>query len=378
MKIRHLLFVTMLIASAGCAGGWRDGAGPGAMALAQNATAATAPAKAADGSATHATADGALFVYKGDATSVNAAGEFNAWSTSADPLTKQSNGTWTLAKKLAAGRYLYKFVVNGTEWKQDAGAAEAADDGFGGKNSVLVVGAGSSAAGVAAAPAAKPAAAPAASAPASTDGVTFRYSGAGNTVNVASEFNNWSTSADAMTKQADGTWALTKKLAAGRYAYKFVVDGSNWKEDPAAKETVDDSYGGKNAIVVVSGASGASGASGTAAASAPSAAAPAAAKPLAAGARSRAPQVTAGGIVFTYAGAAKSSVALCGAWNNWAPNADVLTQQADGTWTITKKLPAGSYAYKFLVDGSNWKADEGNPKSADDGFGGKSSVLDVK
>ncbi len=485
MKIRHLLLVTMFLATAGCAGGWRDGAGPGAIGMAQTATAATAPAKAVNTGASHAMADGAVFIFKGTANSVNVAGEFNAWSTSADALTKQADGTWSLEKKLAAGRYMYKFVVNGSDWKQDTDAPDAADDGFGGKNSVMVVGA-SAAAGAAAPAAAKPAAA--AAAPVATgDGATFKFSGAGNTVNVAGEFNNWSTSADALTKQADGSWAITKKLAPGRYMYKFVVDGSNWKEDPNAKETADDGFGGKNAVMVVGGAAGAvaaapaaakptgaaaapvasgdgatfkfSGAGNTvnlagdfnnwstsadaltkqadgswsitkklapgrymykfvvdgsnwkedpnaketvddgfggknavmvvggaasAAAAAPAAAkpaaaaAPAAAKPLASGVKPKAPQATAAGVVFTYAGAAKSTVALCGDFNNWAPNADALTQSADGTWTLTKKLPAGAHSYKFLVDGSNWKPDDGNPNSSDDGFGGKNSVITVK
>ncbi|MCC6651711.1 MAG: hypothetical protein IT348_11235, partial [Candidatus Eisenbacteria bacterium] len=190
-------------------------------------------------------------------------------------------------------------------------------------------------------------------------------------VNVAGEFNSWSTSADAMKKQADGTWTLTKALPAGRYAYKFVVDGTNWKEDPAAKETVDDGYGGKNAVVVVG-----TGASGAVQSAKPSASA--AAKPLAAGVKPKAPSVTAAGVVFTYAGAAKSSVALCGDFNNWAPLLNKMTQQSDGSWTVTVKLPAGKHAYKFLVDGSNWKQDDGNPASADDGLGGKNSVVVVK
>ena len=55
-----------------------------------------------------------------------------------------------------------------------------------------------------------------------------------------------------------------------------------------------------------------------------------------------------------------------------------MKQQADGTWTITRKLAAGSYTYKFLVDGKTWKTDVANPASQDDDFGGKNSVLVVK
>ncbi|MEY4010356.1 MAG: hypothetical protein RLZZ93_1048 [Actinomycetota bacterium] len=200
---------------------------------------------------------------------------------------------------------------------------------------------------------------------ASADGVTFRFTGAANTVHLAGEFNAWSTSADALTKAADGSWSITKKLAPGRYPYKFVINGTDWKDDPSAKESVDDGFGGKNSIIVVGASSGA----GSSAA--------AVATTIAVTGKPRAPEVTPTGVRFTYAGVAKS-VALCGGFNDWAPNADPMTRNADWTWTIVRKLPAGSHAYKFLVDGAQWRTDEANPSAEDDGFGGKNSVIVVK
>ena len=328
------------------------------------ATAAPAakPAAPAAATAPAASAEGVKFKYSGPGNTVNVAGEFNSWSTSADPMKKQADGTWTLTKALPAGKYAYKFVIDGTNWKEDAGATEFADDGYGGKNSVVVVGAGA-----AAAPAATPAAA---AAPAATgDGVTFRYSGPGGSVALAGEFNSWSTSADPLKKQADGSWTITKALPPGKYPYKFVIDGTTWKEDAAAAEFADDGYGGKNSVVVVGG--GASSAS----AAKPSAGA---VKPLAAGAKPKAPKIGANGVEFTFAGSARTSVAVCGDFNSWGATVNKMTQQADGTWTATIKLPAGTYAYKFLVDGSTWKQDEGNPATADDVFGGKNSIIVVK
>ena len=55
-----------------------------------------------------------------------------------------------------------------------------------------------------------------------------------------------------------------------------------------------------------------------------------------------------------------------------------MKQGADGAWTLTKKLAAGSYGYKFLVNGNSWKTDEANPASKDDGFGGKNSLITIK
>ena len=314
-----------------------------------------------------ATGDGATFRYVGAASSVNVAGEFNAWSTSADALTKQPDGSWTITKKLAPGRYTYKFVVDGGTWKEDPSAKETVDDGFGGKNAIMVVGTGAGAAAAMATPAPTMAAPTPVATTATGDGATFRYVGAASSVNVAGEFNAWSTSGDALTKQTDGSWAITKKLAPGRYAYKFVVDGGTWKEDPSAKETVDDGFGGKNAIMVVGAGSGAAVATP----------APTTSAPKTVTGKGKAPQISAAGVVFTFAGAA-NSVALCGDFNAWAPLADAMQQQADGTWTLTKKLAVGSYGYKFLVNGSTWKTDETNPSSKDDGFGGKNSLVTVK
>ena len=335
----------------------------GPRAAAPAVAAATAPA-AVKGGGPAVTADGVVFRYSGMGNAVNLAGEFNAWSTSADPMTKGTDGVWTLTKKLAPGNYAYKFVIDGATWKEDPNATQSVDDGYGGKNSVIAVGGGKPAA----APAAAAPTAPAAAAPAAGGSAVFRYVGEASSVNLAGEFNSWSTTADPMTKAADGSWTISKPLAPGKYAYKFVIDGSKWKEDATATQSVDDGYGGKNSVIVVGGAG---------AAAAPAPAAPAV-KPLAAGVKPRAPEQGAAGVVFTFAGAAAHGVSLCGDFNAWSTTSAPLSQQDDGSWTITMKLAPGTYAYKFLVDGTTWKPDEGNTQTRDDGFGGKNSVVSVK
>ena len=181
------------------------------------------------------------------------AGEFNSWNTTADPMTKQTDGSWTITKKLEPGRYLYKFVLDGGKvWKEDPGASESVDDGQGGKNSVLVVGGAASPAAVPVSPAASATPAGKGKAPVQTpDGVLFTFAGAATSVALAGDFNAWAVAADPLTKQADGTWTLTKRLAAGTYEYKFVVDGTTWKTDEANPESKADPYGGKNSLVTV-------------------------------------------------------------------------------------------------------------------------------
>jgi serine/threonine protein kinase len=67
-------------------------------------------------------------------------------------------------------------------------------------------------------------------------------------VSLAGEFNNWSPTATAMHKRPNGTWAATMQLAAGKYQYKFIVDGK-WIPDPENPTQVPDTYNGFNSVV---------------------------------------------------------------------------------------------------------------------------------
>ncbi len=68
-----------------------------------------------------------------------------------------------------------------------------------------------------------------------------------------------------------------------------------------------------------------------------------------------------GGIEFSYDDPYAASVNLAGNFNNWSMNADALTLGEDGVWRVVKDLAPGSYEYKFVVNGSEWVADPGNP-----------------
>jgi len=49
------------------------------------------------------------------------------------------DGIWTLIKSLAPGRYEYKYVIDRNTWVTDPNAVESTDDGYGGKNSIIIV-----------------------------------------------------------------------------------------------------------------------------------------------------------------------------------------------------------------------------------------------
>jgi len=73
-----------------------------------------------------------------------------------------------------------------------------------------------------------------------------------------------------------------------------------------------------------------------------------------------------------------SSVWLTGDFVQWAADpthgAIAFTLGVDGAWTGSYDFAAGSYQYKFIVDGSQWIPDPTDSDSVPDGFGGMNSV----
>jgi 1,4-alpha-glucan branching enzyme len=64
-------------------------------------------------------------------------GDFNGWSTTADPMTRRGE-LWSCTLRLAPGEYAFTYVVDG-EWITPAVAEELAADGFGGWNGKISV-----------------------------------------------------------------------------------------------------------------------------------------------------------------------------------------------------------------------------------------------
>ena len=85
-----------------------------------------------------------------------------------------------------------------------------------------------------------------------TGGCTFRiWAPFAAQVSVAGDFNGWKPeTAIPMRKQANGEWAATVQLPAGRHLYKLIVDGK-WLPDPENPMQEDDNFGGKNSEVMV-------------------------------------------------------------------------------------------------------------------------------
>jgi hypothetical protein len=78
------------------------------------------------------------------AAQVSLVGDFNRWDRAATPADREADGTWTVYVPLRPGRHVYSFVLDGTHFVSDPAAPMAPDDGFGHKNSVVVVSGASS------------------------------------------------------------------------------------------------------------------------------------------------------------------------------------------------------------------------------------------
>jgi hypothetical protein len=74
------------------------------------------------------------------ARTVSVAGSFNGWQVGALTMSRNGNGVWSATVPLPVGEHRYEFVVDGTRWVPDPTAHDVVDDGFGGRNSVIVVG----------------------------------------------------------------------------------------------------------------------------------------------------------------------------------------------------------------------------------------------
>ena len=71
------------------------------------------------------------------------------------------------------------------------------------------------------------------------------------------------------------------------------------------------------------------------------------------------------------------SVAIVGDFNNWDPGKHLL-KNTDGIWKATIQLKKGNiYTYNFLLDGTEMVTDP-KSQSIDDGYGGESSIIEVK
>ena len=72
------------------------------------------------------------------------------------------------------------------------------------------------------------------------------------------------------------------------------------------------------------------------------------------------------------------AAAVCGEWNDWSADADVMHRDAEGGFSVTVDLDAGrAYRFRYLLDGQRWDNDWAADAYVANDFGGEDSVVDV-
>lgn len=70
-------------------------------------------------------------------------------------------------------------------------------------------------------------------------------------VTLVGDFNHWDPKTHPMKNDGNGIWNKTLMLTAGKYEYKFLIDG-DWKLDPQNDQTCPNNFGSLNNVLNVS------------------------------------------------------------------------------------------------------------------------------
>ena len=72
------------------------------------------------------------------------------------------------------------------------------------------------------------------------------------------------------------------------------------------------------------------------------------------------------------------TAAVCGEWNDWSADADVMRRDPEGGFSVTVGLDAGrAYRFRYLLDGQRWENDWAADAYQPNNFGGDDSVVDL-
>jgi hypothetical protein len=208
-------------------------------------------------------------------------GSFIDWSEQALSMTKVDSG-WIFIVKLGAGKYWYKFIIDGN-WDVDRDNSWMENDGLGNDNSVYF-----------------------------KTNVNFRLQGyqEAKRVIVSGSFNDWRPRELVMTKTGGG-WELPMYLANGTHTYRFVAD-DNWFADPGNPNKLPNEFNQFNSVIRLG-------------------------KPY----------------VFRLDGYTEAKqVVLSGSFNGWRKEELFMTKTTTG-WELPYSLGPGNYEYTFLVDGKD-------------------------
>jgi hypothetical protein len=266
-------------------------------------------------------------------SSVHVAGSFNYWGGTACaqqsqisnygfPMTgPDADGYFTLNAHLPAGRMQYKYVVNGGIWHSDPENENSENDGWGGDNSVLIIGGGDS----------------------REMRSNIQLRNVNRKIRFTLDFNRFpkilrvSKSGDIILLPPENT---TVK--------RFKNDGWSPTNSLFVNEMIG-FYPNKTATIQWI--------------------------------RTETPPVTPDlPVVLRFQKTNIRSVFVIGDFNGWSVGKDFMQGPSDdGNWSYQTNLPSGIYRYRFVAESLNgrrdWISDPENLATASDGMGGVDSVL---
>ncbi len=84
--------------------------------------------------------------------------------------------------------------------------------------------------------------------------VSFRLDSAdapnASKVQLLGDFNNWDKSTEPMTALKSNDFTATVELESGKeYQFRYLIDGTVWKNDPQADYLVANSFGEENGVI---------------------------------------------------------------------------------------------------------------------------------
>jgi len=69
-------------------------------------------------------------------------------------------------------------------------------------------------------------------------------------VQLLGDFNNWDKSTEPLTVLKSKDFITTLELESGKeYQFRYLIDGTEWKNDPEADSYVANGFGGENSVV---------------------------------------------------------------------------------------------------------------------------------
>lgn len=72
------------------------------------------------------------------------------------------------------------------------------------------------------------------------------------TAALVGDFNDWDNTGNPMKRQRDGSFRATVSLKPGRrYAFRYLLDGEHWENDPAADDYAPNPFGSADSIIEV-------------------------------------------------------------------------------------------------------------------------------